>query len=193
MVPIIVQGRTPLRSIGALPKATPVTVPISVPLVVQVRVPKGEGTVSFKPVERTVPFVVLPIRSMVSEPNASTVGGPFVQLLNPIEVTGPPTVAPVRVDVANFSDDTVHVLAPVPNVSSNTTGLRRLPSTVTLDDCATPPTSNVVAVAQLVVIANAKAAARMAEARLFAFIVPPGLPESVPRGWMPPVSRRPHV
>jgi hypothetical protein len=90
-VPMTVHAITALMSIFACSVVllTPVRVPMSVLLVVQVKVPNGEGRVTFVPVDRTVPFVVLPMRSTVMEPAASTTALPWEQLLHEESETGP--------------------------------------------------------------------------------------------------------
>src|ERR1051326_7648885 len=73
-----------LMSRVALPHATPVRVPMSVPgeaAVTQVSWPNGDGVVNFAPTERTVPFVVPAMFSMLRLPAASTTTGVSLQLL----------------------------------------------------------------------------------------------------------------
>jgi hypothetical protein len=132
-------------------EGTPVSMPMSVLLVVQVRVPKGEGTVVFVPVDLTVPFVVPGTCSMLRVPAASRVGVPLVQLLELRVETGPLTVVPVNgLDVLHFKVDALHVLARNPAVSVSSHELElSVASIVTELVCAAPPFSIVVAIALL--------------------------------------------
>jgi hypothetical protein len=78
--------------------------------------PNGEGIVTSAPIERTVPFVVVPILSTLRLPALSTTNGPVVQLVNVRALVGPLTVVPVNVLVLPMTADSLHVLKKPPLV-----------------------------------------------------------------------------
>jgi hypothetical protein len=106
-------------SIVALPDETPVRVPMSVPpaAVVQVREPKGDGTVTLALLELTVPFVVPAMFETERFPGASTTTDSSVQLPKDKVLIGPLTAVPVKVLVVPSTADEVHVLARPPPVA----------------------------------------------------------------------------
>jgi hypothetical protein len=166
----------------ALPVSTPVSVPMSVLLVVQVRVPNGEGSVSSVPLENTVPFLVPLMAWMLSVPALCTTNGSLVQLLNERDLTAPPMAlvpAVVKgVSVSRCYVDAVHVFAETLNVSvgSSDEPVLRVRWSVTALFCATPPTVSVVAealgAAARAVRATVAKAARAILIKCFIFVSP---------------------
>lgn len=138
---------TPLMSIVALPEATPVRVPIARPApVTQVRVPTGDGTVSSVSAERTVPFVVDPIRSTVSSPALwTTTAVSSSQLLNYNDARGARTLSPLVTLVCPDMCAAVHVLMKSPPAVLRTVELplARLAVIETFPLCVTPSTDSV--------------------------------------------------
>jgi hypothetical protein len=170
------------------PEAVPLRVPRSVLLVVQVvltTLPKTvTGTVTEAPLERTVPFVVVPILSMLRLPLLLTTTFSCVQLLELRVLTLPLTVVPLQTAVVHAHVPLLHVFRKAPAVVSHSVEPERDQSKVTAPAFVTPFVSIVVAEAVLANAIRASAATAAAPRILLSFIFSPWYPSSRSALWV---------
>jgi hypothetical protein len=164
-----------LMSMCGLPVAAPVRLPMSLLLVTQVvltTLPRTViGYVTDVPLERTVPFVVVPILSMLMLPLLLTTSGLCVQLLKDMALILPLTTAPVKPEVVACHVEVLHVLEKTPLVDSVVAEPASDQSSDTAPLCVTPFVSSVVAEAVLTKATMASAATAASPWILLSFIL----------------------